>query len=473
MAEVAPSKVAEVLKAAEALRPQTTGHVARVVQIDNPPPSLLRLALGHVVNAEVLESAKPGQFFLKSAAGILQATSLSDRLVLPNGSQVALKIFTKTPALRAHLEILNQPSKATPASPHHTVSDTVSQSSGIAARLLPPAGSQTANTTPLPVTLRGLVPANQPGPQATAVPPAPAGTAAPSLAALKAGDALQLTGQVQRSAPGQPTVLSTPLGRIETAAPLPLRPGESVRFTIAVPAQSQEPLGQTSLAPARSAATFLVGQPWSNLEELAQMLSPESRSALALQPSSTAGANNKDLPLLRLLVSIVSGEPQLWQSAALVAGLQRAGRGEFASRLEDDQRLAAQIVADDRGDWRLSLAPFIQDERIHALRFYRRDADSHGEGHEEHGQATRFVVELDLTRYGLFQMDGLVSGKRFDLAVRSRRGLAPHLREDLRAIYEDAISGAGLVGQIIFDDGPDWRAMPLPGGRSAPVRATA
>ena len=174
---------------------------------------------------------------------------------------------------------------------------------------------------------------------------------------------------------------------------------------------------------------------------------------------------------MRLLINLAGGEPQPWQSAALVAGLQRAGRAELAGQIEDEQRLAAQTVADDRGEWRLSLAPFLQDERLHALRFYRRDSGDQSGGDED-SHATRFVVELDLSRYGQFQMDGLVHGKRFDLAIRSRRGLTAPIQQDLREIYERATEAAGLTGQILFDDGPDWRSMPLPGGPPAHVQAS-
>lgn len=459
MAEVAPPKVAEVLKAVEALRTQVTGHAARVVQIDNPPPSLLRLPLGHVVHAEVLDTSKSGQLLLRTAAGLMQATSLTDRLQLPNGSQLALKIFTHNPALRAHLDILQRPVQAPAAHPHLDIADTVTRSQGIAARLLaPPGAAQNAGAEALAVTLRVVAAAPPTG-------PAPAA----NLPALLSGEAQTVTGQVMRAPSGQTTLLQTPLGRIETSAPLPLKPGDQLQLTVQLTPQSKDvPSYATRATPA-----FLPGIPWSSLDETAQMLSAESRQMLAFHPAQSSAGKARDLPLLRLLVSLASGDPQPWQSAALVAGLQRAGRGELAGQVEDEQRLAAQTVADDRGEWRLGLAPFLQDEHLHALRFYRRDAEDHAGGNDEDGHTTRFVVELDLARYGLFQMDGLVHGKRFDLAVRSRRTLTAPVQQDLRQIYERAIEAAGLRGQILFDDGPDWRSMPLPGGRPPPVQATA
>ena len=468
MAEVAPPKVAEVLKAVEALRTPTLGHVARVVQIDNPPPALLRLPLGHIIHAEVLDTSKSGQFLLRTAAGLLQATSLTDRLQLPNGTQLALKIFTQNPTLRAHLDILQRPVQAPTVSPHLDIADRVTQSQGIPARLLPvpaapqgagPAAGAGVGAEALSVTLRVVAGTPPSGP----VPAA-------SLPALLSGAPQSVTGQVVRAPTGQATLLQTPLGRIETSAPLPLRPGDRLQFTIELMPQSKE---APSFTPHATTASFLPGIPWSSLDEVAQMLSPENRQMLAYQPPQSTATQARDLPLLRLLVSLASGDPQPWQNAALVAGLQRAGRSELAGQIEDEQRLAAQTVADDRGEWRLSLTPFLQDEHLHALRFYRRNSDEHAGEQEEDGQATRFVVELDLSRYGLFQMDGLVNGKRFDLAIRSRRTLTAPVQQELRQIYERATEAAGLTGQILFDDGPDWRSMPLPGGRPAPVQATA
>ena len=469
MAEVAPPKVAEVLKAVEALRTPALGQVARVVQIDNPPPALLRLPLGHIIHAEVLDTSKSGQFLLRAAAGLLQATSLTDRLQLPNGTQLALKIFTQNPTLRAHMDILQRPAQQAPAvNPHLDIADRVTRSQGIPARLLPvPAAPQAAgpaahvSAEALSVTLRVVAGPPQPGPMPAA-----------SLPALLSGEAQSVTGQVVRApaAAGQTTLLQTPLGRIETSAPLPLRPGDRLQVTVELMPQSKD---VPSFTPRATTPTFLPGMPWSSLDEIAQMLSPESRQILAYQPPQPTATQARDLPLLRLLVSLASGDPQPWQNAALVAGLQRTGRSELAGQIEDEQRLAAQTVADDRGEWRLSLAPFLQDEHLHALRFYRRDSDEHAGEQEEDGQATRFVVELDLSRYGLFQMDGLVNGKRFDLAIRSRRTLTAPVQQELRQIYERATEAAGLTGQILFDDGPEWRSMPLPGGRPAPVQATA
>ncbi len=497
MAEVAPPKVAEVPKTHEALRTQPAGNPARVVQIENPPPALLRLSIGQVVNGEVIDATKPGQLFLKAAAGILQATSLTDRLDIPNGSQLALKIVAHSPALRAALEILSRPAMPVQNSPHLNIADSVSQSQGVAARLLLPADpAAPASGKPLSVTLRGLAPASpgqtaaaaaaasgptaapgattQPGSAAATGPIAttnsapPPAQAAPS-AQLQRGDAVQTTGRVVRSEAGRPAVLQTPLGRVETLAPLPLRAGESLQFTI----ELNSAVRDVPVLSGRGPAAFLLGQPWSSLDEAAALLSAESRQALATTPAQPSASQARDLPLLRLLVSMISGEPQPWQSAALVAGLQRVGRSELAGRIEDEQRVAGQAVSDDRGDWRLTVAPLVQDDRLLALRVYRRGPSDHdGEPHDE-SQATRFVVELDLSRYGLFQMDGLVSGKRFDLAIRSRHALSRSRQQDLRAIYETAIEGAGLKGQVLFDSGPDWRVMPLPGGSPAPVRATA
>lgn len=476
MAEVAPPKVAEVLSALEALRSQATGHAARVVQIENAPPAVLRLSLGHVIHAEVIDTNKSGQFLLRTAAGLLQATNLTDKLQLPNGTQLALKIFTQNPTLRAHLDILQRPALSPTASPHIDIADTVSRSQGIAARLLAaptaPQGvavgagiAAGAGGEPLLVTLR-VVTGAPAGAPAAAMPPSP--QAAASLAALQGGEAQSVTGQVIRTSGGQTTLLQTPLGRIETSTPLPLRPGDQIQLTVELSPQAKEAPTYTT----RAAPAFLPGQPWSSLDEVAQMLTAENRQLLAFQPSQSTASQARDLPLLRLLISLAGGEPQPWQSAALVAGLHRAGRAELAGQIEDEHRLAAQTVADDRGEWRLSMTPFLQDERLHALRFYRRDSGDQTGGSDEDGHATRFVVELDLSRYGQFQMDGLVNGKRFDLAIRSRRGLTAPIQQDLREIYERATEAAGLTGQILFDDGPEWRSMPLPGGRPPPVQAS-
>ena len=75
-------------------------------------------------------------------------------------------------------------------------------------------------------------------------------------------------------------------------------------------------------------------------------------------------------------------------------------------------------------------------------RQHRRDEDGEeGEEGEVEG-ATRFVVELELSRLGPLQLDGLVRQSRFDLIVRTTSPLAAEMRRDILGIFDDSIAAS-------------------------------
>ena len=105
--------------------------------------------------------------------------------------------------------------------------------------------------------------------------------------------------------------------------------------------------------------------------------------------------------------------------------------------------------------------PFFDGQQIQQLRlFLRRDSGggaSGGDGEE----ATRFVLEVSLTRLGDLQLDGLVRGKRFDLILRTREGLPDAMRGDILQIFQDANEVAGYKGALTFQSSRDWSLIPL------------
>jgi hypothetical protein len=95
----------------------------------------------------------------------------------------------------------------------------------------------------------------------------------------------------------------------------------------------------------------------------------------------------------------------------------------------------------------------------------RRRAAQHG---RDGDPGTRLLIDVELTRLGRLQLDGLVQRRRFDLIVRARQALAPEMRRDIAAIFHEAREAAGLAGDIAFLATRDFLAPPiLAGGHDA------
>jgi hypothetical protein len=93
------------------------------------------------------------------------------------------------------------------------------------------------------------------------------------------------------------------------------------------------------------------------------------------------------------------------------------------------------------------------------LRHGQQDGDGDGDGEDE--EKTRFIVEVELSRLGDLQLDGLVREKRLDLILRSRVPLPEFMRRDIMQIFHDANEITGYRGSIGFQSSIDWKAMPI------------
>lgn len=338
------------------------------------------------------------------------------------------------------------PNTATPASPR-----------------LPAAG------TTLPVrVVEVTLPGNAPAPGTSATP------------AASADGAPRITGQViGQTARGQPLV-DTPLGRLSLEVTSELPRGTQL---VLEPPRTPWPGAPPRHAPLQHAPLALAtgGDPaeptqlafrWPALESALEIL--RGFDAPLAEALTSGQGNGPALPspgprlassLLFFLAALNGGDPGEWLSS--LAG------GQFARALEERGRnpllrqLAADLgqmgrLTDSSGDWRLLAIPFADGHQVHPLRlFLRRDRHGSRDSDQERETATRFVFEVELTRIGDLQMDGLVRGKRFDLILRTRRPLSPIMQRDIAEIFQAANAAAGIEGQMVFQASSDWRPMPV------------
>jgi hypothetical protein len=71
------------------------------------------------------------------------------------------------------------------------------------------------------------------------------------------------------------------------------------------------------------------------------------------------------------------------------------------------------------------------------------------------------MLDVELSRIGPLQIDGLVRDKRLDLVVRTREALPDEMRHDINRIFSDAGDITGFKGVLTFQAGPKMPPPPL------------
>ena len=192
---------------------------------------------------------------------------------------------------------------------------------------------------------------------------------------------------------------------------------------------------------------------WPALQEAVTTLNVVNPAAAqqlvnAVLPQPGAALGNS---ILFFLMALSGGELPGWFGDGPIRALQRA-KPELLARLRDDFRQIERI-AREPGEWRTTLIPFLNGVEIDPIRLSLRNAaeDDANDGPED-AKGTRFIIDLDLSRLGRFQLDGLVhhGEKRMDLIVRTDDTLPQPIENGIRDIFKDAADVTGIKGGIVF-----------------------
>jgi len=317
-----------------------------------------------------------------------------------------------------------------------------------------PAGALTAGTQ-LPLRVISVTPPGTSG--AIVVPPA-AGGARPVPGQPLHGVVISTAGG------GNQAVVQTPFGTVSLATPTVLPPGTSLTLELTAPPRpptgalhptahgaSQQAIDQATRA------ALVWAREWPALEESLEAL--EEIAPGALRQVTTAALPRPDTQLsanvLFFLSALRAGDIRSWFGDGPTRILQRL-RTDVANRLGDDFAHLSRVADEPTGDWRLSVAPFLAEDEIQKIRLLTRRQEDEDDEDDEDKAGTRFVVDLDLSRLGRMQLDGLVAsgGKRVDLVIRTDRPLPPHMQNDIRDIFTEASELTGMTGGVGFQSQP-------------------
>jgi hypothetical protein len=333
----------------------------------------------------------------------------------------------------------------------------------------------------------------------------PAGNAANSAAAATvpaSGSQRAVLATLQAPSPNGQAILALPQGLV--ALDQHIEGAVGTRLLLLplphLPAAQDAPAGLSqmfgtlletaTLLDGKGSSPALVSIPLSPSAAAGTAAGAEARAALSAMPSSAMPGptipnmvQTNDLlaqnlprlgaPLAAGLAGFIrarlSDKPGAWPGSELRQALQSAGRPELVAKLEQGfgelARASPQTSQD--GQWKTMVLPLLDEHALHQARLaIRRDPGKGDQPKDGKPASVHFLLDVELSRMGALQLDGLVRGKRFDLMLRTHKPLDSPMQNEIQRLFAEAKSATGITGEIYFQvaavfASPDANA-PLP-----------
>lgn len=256
-------------------------------------------------------------------------------------------------------------------------------------------------------------------------------------------------------------MVDTPIGQLilDTKSPIPLGSRLSLEV-VSTPGQTG-----LSLSISTSAETIYATRDW-----------PALADALAHIQTAAAGGQSPAAPpvpqangaltanLLFFLSALRGGDVTQWLGGQNNTLLQQ-DQPDTANRLSEEFAQISRAFNDQpTNDWRTALIPFFNGALLEQLHMHLRGRS--GTSDEEGGsdETARFLIDVELSRLGRVQLDGLVKaeGKKFDLIIRTERPFPRLMRRDINQIFVDFTEATGVTGGVVFQADNKFTEVPMP-----------
>lgn len=282
-----------------------------------------------------------------------------------------------------------------------------------------------------------------------------------SLAPPTPAAPLSLTGRVlSNSVPGGGVLVQTEAGLLSLPSGLALPVGGTVRLDVVglpLPPPPAPPPATPGLGtggwPALSEAIDQLAR--SDLQAATQMMQalPQAGPRLAAALAGFAAA-------------VRNGDSRLPGGEATQRGLDKIGRHDLADRLLGDMKSLAEDAAQPKGpagEWQTLTMPFLNGAQIDPIRLHVQTPPENEEQRRGGGGGEkRFILDVEMSRLGRIQFDGLVlrETKRFDLIVRTRQPLDTAICRDIAGIFAECAQLTGIKGGVSFQAGRAFVELP-------------
>lgn len=254
--------------------------------------------------------------------------------------------------------------------------------------------------------------------------------------------------------------LRSPLGLLTVVTGHFLPVGSLVTFEVVGVA----PANDTAPGGAPQASALELTRDWPALRETLNVLHSNDPNLFARLAESVLPQPGTRLAsaMLFFISALHQGNVASWLGERIDAELARAGMGNLANNLvEDFRQLARTVDEGGPGAWRTYLIPVMEGGEPRQIRFFHRNlGQNDGDGNARE-RDSRFLVDIDLSRLGAMQLDGLLQGRRFTLVLRTATLLESKARHQLSEIFRDGCECAGLTGEIGFGGADGFVPLPL------------
>lgn len=203
-----------------------------------------------------------------------------------------------------------------------------------------------------------------------------------------------------------------------------------------------------------------------DMVRIIQTIDPALAARVSQQFQAAPGANMGGALLMIFSVltgGVLTGKPTQ-RSIALSDEIEKAlpegTKSRLIAMLNDDPINLTRFVPDQIGvEWRGHQLPTPQLPGFSGpVWFYvqqqRQDQYSGGGSNQsvDSNRQTRFVIDMDFTRLGHTQLEGITGPQRIDLKINTGSGLPDAMQKELRDTYVNAISAYGLTGALTFSN---------------------
>jgi len=146
-----------------------------------------------------------------------------------------------------------------------------------------------------------------------------------------------------------------------------------------------------------------------------------------------------------------------WLGNTATNRLGKSGKSDVLNKLIAEMQQAGGMAYDPTiGTWRSYPLPIYNDQQFHMLNLYvhqdHQRQQQQGNGKVD-ASKTRFLINMNMSRLGALQLDGLSQRKQLDMIIRSERALPAGLPDELRGTYTRTLEALGLTGNILFQTG--------------------
>lgn len=398
----------------------TAGHAA-IARTGNGP---LKLSAGSTIQAQYLEPAGNKSKPVAAATG-----------ARPETGETTTRIDRRAPA----------PSRSDGGrltlKPGQDTHDTILKTSRTA-----PGATKAAVGAPKPGTIVNVkvLTITRPGEPVQTVTPAAAQT----------GSAGTVVGSNMVGTP----LVQTVGGTLSLTGAAPLPAGTKLLLDFQAAAPSGQPAAQNFLS------NLAASREWPSLDQaLGQLHRSAPDLARSFNQNRMPQANNRLAANILLYLSALRGGDIGNWLGEMTRNLEQS-QPELAGRLREDFVHVARLLNDaPQSDWRTLIIPFMNGEGLDALQMHMRGQSPGTDGDDDSEDASRFLVDIELSRLGRIQLDGLVKsgGKKFDLIFRSEEPLAAYMRKDISLIFHDFAELGGITGSLTFQAAARFVHVPI------------